>query len=97
MAEKRRSSLTEIADAPAERLEAVEALVGQRSGRVAKAERPDWVTPSIQMTEDQLRLLRAVAQRRAGRGRVSISAVVQRLIEDSRAALEAEAGGNGKA
>ena len=93
MAEKRRSSLTEIADAPAERLEAVEALVGGKVGKPARAERPDWVTPSIQMTEDQLHLLRAVAQRRAGRGRVSISAVVQKLIEDSRAALEAEAGG----
>jgi hypothetical protein len=93
MAVKRRSSLSEIAEAAAERLEAVEALVGGKVGRPARAERPDWVTPSIQMTEDQLHLLRAVAQRRAGRGRVSISAVVQKLIEDSRAALEAEAGG----
>jgi hypothetical protein len=93
MAVKRRSSLSEIAEAAAERLEAVEALVGGKVGKPARAERPDWVTPSIQMTEDQLHLLRAVAQRRAGRGRVSISAVVQKLIEDSRAALEAEAGG----
>lgn len=93
MAVKRRSSLSEIAEAAAERLEAVEALVGGKVGKPARAERPDWVTPSIQMTEDQLHLLRAVAQRRAWRGRVSISAVVQKLIEDSRAALEAEAGG----
>jgi hypothetical protein len=92
----KRSSLNEIADAPAERLEAVEALVGRKDKKLAKAEKPDWVTPSIQMTEDQLHLLRAVAQRRAGRGRVSISAVVQKLIEDNRVALEAEARG-GKA
>jgi hypothetical protein len=45
------------------------------------------------MTESQLHLLRAVAQARAGRGRVSISAVVQKLIEDNRVAFEAEAKG----
>jgi hypothetical protein len=87
----KRSSLSDIADAPAERLEAVEALVGRKDKKPEKAVKPDWVTPSIQMTENQLHLLRVVAQVRAGRGRVSISAVVQKLIEDNRAALEAEA------
>ena len=89
----KRSSLSDIADGPAERLEAVEALIGRKNEKPEKAARPDWVTPSIQMTEDQLFLLRAVAQTRAGRGRVSISAVVQKLIEDNRAALEAEVKG----
>jgi len=87
----KRSSLSDIADAPAERLEAIEALVGRKDKKPEKAVKPDWVTPSIQMTEDQLHLLRAVAQARAGRSRVSISAVVQKLIEDNRATLEAEA------
>jgi hypothetical protein len=87
----KRSSLSDIADAPAERLEAVEALVGRKDRKPEKAAKPDWVTPSIQMTEGQLHLLRAVAQARAGRGRVSISAVVQKLIEDNRVALETEA------
>jgi len=89
----KRSSLSDIADAPVERLEAVEALVGRKDRKPEKAAKPDWVTPSIQMTEGQLHLLRAVAQARAGRGRVSISAVVQKLIEDNRIALEAEAKG----
>jgi hypothetical protein len=94
MAGKQRSSLNEIADAENERLEAIDSLGGTK-GKEAETPKPKaaWVTPSIQMTEEQLHLLRAVATARTrGRGRVQISDVVRKLIEANREALEAEAG-----
>jgi len=94
MAGQQRSSLSDIADAENERLDAIDSLGGAR-GKEAEAPKPKaaWVTPSIQMTEDQLHLLRAVATARTkGRGRVQISDVVRKLIEANREALEAEAG-----
>ena len=94
MAGRQRSSLNEIADAENERLEAIESLGGER-GKAAEPPKPKpaWVTPSIQLTEEQLHLLRAVATARSkGRGRVQVSDVIRKLIEANREALEAEAG-----
>lgn len=89
MAKQQRSSLTEVADEPESRLEAVKSFGGKE-----KEDEPRWVTPSIQLEPEQLHLLRAVATTRAnqrGKGRVQISEVIRTLIEDNRAALEAEA------
>lgn len=91
----KRSSLTEVADDENERLAAVDEFVGGGKTQEASAPPPPppkvaWATPSIQMTEEHLSLIRAVAQARAGKGRVSISAVVQKLIDDNREALMAE-------
>jgi hypothetical protein len=92
MAKQRRGSLNDVADAETERLTAVDSF---SQGRV-EAEPPKapsaWVTPSIQLTEEQLQLLRAVAMvRTKGRGRVQISDVLRKLIEEARPSLEAEA------
>ena len=97
MAGRQRSSLNEIADAENERLEAIESLGGPR-GKEAEPPKPKpaWVTPSIQLTEEQLHLLRAVAMARSkGRGRVQVSDVIRKLIEANREGLEAEAGWHG--
>lgn len=50
-------------------------------------------TPTISLRDDQLALLRRVALHRAETtgGRMSVSAVVQRLVDDARFQLETEA------
>ena len=96
-AKRERVNLTDVAGDDAEKLAAV-ASFAARKPEPAKPEepakeKPAWVTPSIQMTKEQLHLLRAVALARSqGKGRVQISDVVRKLIEAQRPALEAEAG-----
>jgi hypothetical protein len=87
-------SLTEVAEEQENKLAAVGDMFGSKAAeeKLPKPPKPEWVTPSIQMTPDDLDLLRRVATVRAGRGRVSISAVIQKLIEDAREALTKEAG-----
>jgi hypothetical protein len=89
MARSSRRTLTDIANETTSRLEAVDAIFGAP----AKPEADRWLTPSIQLSAADVMLLRRVATERAGRGRVSISAVIQGLIEMHRADLEAEAEG----
>jgi hypothetical protein len=96
MAVKReRVNLTNVAEDDAEKLAAVTSFAAPKLAKPEEPtkEKPAWVTPSIQMTKEQLHLLRAVALARSqGKGRVQISDVVRRLIETQRPALEAEAG-----